>query len=221
MSASPPAPRPDPLLAIENLTIAFPGKGAPLVRGVTLKVEEGETVALVGESGSGKSLTAQSILRLLPDHARYPSGRILLKGQDTLSMPEKTLRQMRGGVAGMIFQEPMTALNPLHTVRKQIGEALWLHGKTSARAREETMMTLLASVGLKDTARIAGAYPHQLSGGQRQRVMIAMAIANNPALLIADEPTTALDVTVQRKNGAWRCCLSPTTWGWCGASPGG
>jgi microcin C transport system ATP-binding protein len=188
-----------PLLSIENLDIAFAGLPAPLVRGVNLTVERGETVALVGESGSGKSLTAQSILRLLPDNAHYPQGAIKLDGQDTLALPERALRAVRGKQAGMIFQEPMTALNPLHTVRKQIAEAILLHQRVTKQQAESRVKELLAAVGLTDHDRIAGAYPHQLSGGQRQRVMIAIAIANNPGLLIADEPTTALDVTVQQQ----------------------
>jgi len=165
---------------------------------VLFDIGRGEAVAVVGESGSGKSVTALSVLRLLPyPPASHPGGRILFGGVDLLAAGEATLRQVRGAKVTMIFQEPMTSLNPLHTIERQIGEILEVHqamGRTAARLRT---LELLADVGIRDAESRLGAYPHQLSGGQRQRVMIAMAIANDPDLLIADEPTTALDVTVQ------------------------
>ena len=156
-------------------------------------VDRGETVALVGESGSGKSLTALSILRLLPPGAAV-SGQVLLDGTDMATAPPETLRAMRGKTAGMVFQEPMTSLNPLHRIGRQVGEAMALHGKRPSRT---AIVALLDSCGFPGAAERLDALPHQLSGGQRQRVMIAMALANDPALLIADEPTTALDVTIQ------------------------
>ncbi|NLY41530.1 MAG: ABC transporter ATP-binding protein, partial [Desulfovibrionales bacterium] len=165
------------------------------VRGVNLDVYPGKTCALVGESGSGKSVTALSVLRLIPAQAVHPRGAIFFKGQDILRMDSHTLRQVRGGHIGMIFQEPMTSLNPVHTIGQQVAETVRLHqplAKSKARSLE-----LLDMVGIPDPAARWNSFPHQLSGGQRQRVMIAMALANNPALLIADEPTTALDVTLQ------------------------
>ncbi|MEL6980440.1 MAG: ABC transporter ATP-binding protein [Pseudomonadota bacterium] len=195
-----------PLVAIRDLTIRFPGpkarRGAPpslakpVVDHVAFEIHRGETVALVGESGSGKSLTALSLLQLLPGAARC-EGSVKLDGEEMVGAAEPLLRKHRGDTAGMIFQEPMTSLNPLHTVEKQIGESLLIHqGLAGAEARAR-VVELLEQVGLPDPASRLGSYPHQLSGGQRQRVMIAMALANNPALLIADEPTTALDVTIQ------------------------
>ena len=190
----------EPLLQIEDLSVAFTqgGETNTAVDRVSLEIDKGETVALVGESGSGKSVTALSILKLLPyPAASHPSGRILFKGENLLDSDERDLRRVRGNDITMIFQEPMTSLNPLHTIEKQIGEVLLLHkglGETAARTRT---IELMNQVGIRDPERRLGAYPHQLSGGQRQRVMIAMALANEPELLIADEPTTALDVTVQ------------------------
>ena len=165
---------------------------------VSFDIGKGETVALVGESGSGKSVTALSVMKLLPyPSAHHPSGQILFKGRDLMTLPLRELRDVRGNDITIIFQEPMTSLNPLHTIEKQIAEILLLHkGITGAPARKR-IVELLTEVGIPDPASRLGAYPHQLSGGQRQRVMIAMALANEPDLLIADEPTTALDVTVQ------------------------
>jgi len=189
-----------PLLQIRDLVVCF-GRGehrVEAVRGVDLEIRAGESVALVGESGSGKSVTALSVLQLLPyTLAHHPRGSIRLDDQELLGAPEPVLRRVRGGRVSMIFQEPMTSLNPLHTIERQIDEALLLHkGLTGAPARAR-ILELLDLVGIPDAKRRLGAYPHQLSGGQRQRVMIAMALANEPELLIADEPTTALDVTIQ------------------------
>ncbi|MBB3932670.1 microcin C transport system ATP-binding protein [Kaistia hirudinis] len=191
----------DALLSVENLRVDFvqDGKRSVAVDGVSFTVGRGETVALVGESGSGKSVTALSILKLLPyPSAEHPEGgRILFGGLDLLKANEKDLRRVRGNKITMIFQEPMSSLNPLHTVERQIGEILSVHrGLTGKKARAR-IIELLNEVGIRDAEKRLGAYPHQLSGGQRQRVMIAMALANEPELLIADEPTTALDVTVQ------------------------
>ncbi len=191
----------DVLLSVENLRVDFvqDGKRSVAVDGVSFAVGRGETVALVGESGSGKSVTALSILKLLPyPSAEHPEGgRILFGGLDLLTANEKDLRRVRGNKITMIFQEPMSSLNPLHTVERQIGEILSVHrGLTGKKARAR-IIELLNEVGIRDAEKRLGAYPHQLSGGQRQRVMIAMALANEPELLIADEPTTALDVTVQ------------------------
>ena len=182
-----------PLLEVCDLTVAFGAR--QVVRNASFTLERGETLALVGESGSGKSLTALSVLQLLPPGATC-TGRIVLDGQDMLTAPGAALRQARGGTAGMIFQEPMTSLNPLHRVGRQVGEAVALHGRAPDRAQ---VVGLLARAGFADAESRLDAFPHQLSGGQRQRAMIAMALANDPALLIADEPTTALDVTIQAR----------------------
>ncbi len=187
-------------LEIRDLHVRFTtaGRVNDAVRGVDLSVDRGEMVALVGESGSGKSVTAFSVLQLLPyPLASHPAGSIKVDGQEMIGAPEPVLREMRGGKVSMIFQEPMTALNPLHKVARQIGETLRLHQRLGPGAVEARTRELLDLVGLKDADRIMASYPHQLSGGQRQRVMIAMALANDPALLIADEPTTAVDVTIQ------------------------
>ena len=189
-----------PLLEVRDLSVGFRqgGRQTLAVDRVSFAINRGETLALVGESGSGKSVTALSILKLLPyPSAHHPSGSISFKGEELLDADEADLRRVRGNNITMIFQEPMTSLNPLHTVERQIGEILELHqGLTGAGARAR-IVELLAKVGIRDPETRLLDYPHQLSGGQRQRVMIAMALANNPDLLIADEPTTALDVTVQ------------------------
>ncbi len=187
-------------LSVRDLSVAFRSRDRePLaVDHVSFDIPKGECLALVGESGSGKSVTALSILRLLPyPAAHHPSGSIEFQGRDLLKLPEREMREVRGDNISIVFQEPMTSLNPLHTIEKQIGEILLLHrGLTGAKARERTL-EVLTQVGIPDPETRLKSYPHQLSGGQRQRVMIAMALANEPDLLIADEPTTALDVTVQ------------------------
>jgi microcin C transport system ATP-binding protein len=188
------------LLSIRDLSVAF-GAGSREVLAVdrvSFDIAKGETVALVGESGSGKSVTALSVMKLLPyPAAHHPSGSIVFKGREMLSMSEQDIRQVRGNDITIIFQEPMTSLNPLHTIEKQIGEILLLHQRLTGAAARARILELLNHVGIPDPQGRLGSYPHQLSGGQRQRVMIAMALANEPDLLIADEPTTALDVTVQ------------------------
>jgi microcin C transport system ATP-binding protein len=183
------------LLSVENLSVAFGSRR--VVEGVSFTVDPGQSVALVGESGSGKSVTALSCLGLLPTAGTNPDGRITLDGTDVLGAPERELRRLRGGVAGMVFQEPMTSLNPLHTVGRQVGEAITLHQPMSGETLRVRIIELLRRAGFPKAEDRLGAYPHQLSGGQRQRVMIAAALANDPKLLIADEPTTALDVTIQ------------------------
>jgi microcin C transport system ATP-binding protein len=188
------------LVEVKDLSVNFKVEAGVLeaVRRVSFHIDPGETLALVGESGSGKSVTALSLLQLLPyPKASHPSGSIRLDGRELIGADETTLRQVRGDRVGIIFQEPMTSLNPLHTIDRQIGETLMLHrgmSRTAARARS---LELLQLVRLQEAKERLHAYPHQLSGGQRQRVMIAMALANEPDLLIADEPTTALDVTIQ------------------------
>jgi microcin C transport system ATP-binding protein len=191
---------PAPILSIRDLSVSFdtPGGEVRAVRHVSLDLAKGETVGLVGESGSGKSVTALSILQLLPyPTARHPSGSIVFQGRELLGAGEAALRQVRGNRIAMIFQEPMTSLNPLHTIEKQINEVLFVHKGLGRRAARARTLELLGLVGLPEAARRLDAYPHQLSGGQRQRVMIAMALANEPDLLVADEPTTALDVTIE------------------------
>ncbi len=188
------------LLEVEDLRVNFrvEDRVVEAVRGVSFGLDKGETLALVGESGSGKSVTALSVLQLLPyPKAWHPSGSIRLLGEEMVGADEATLRRIRGNRVGIVFQEPMTSLNPLHTIERQIAEVLVLHRHLSAEAARARVVELLETVGITDAAERLGAYPHQLSGGQRQRVMIAMALANEPDLLIADEPTTALDVTIQ------------------------
>lgn len=187
-----------PILDIQNLKVGFRSKEGlnPAVRGVDIHVNEGETVALVGESGSGKSVTALSVLKLLAQSAEF-SGSIKYRGEQLVDASTKTMRHVRGNEISMIFQEPMTALNPLHTIQRQISESLKLHAGIKGQAARARVLDLMHKVGIRDPETRIDAYPHQLSGGQRQRIMIAMALANSPELLIADEPTTALDVTVQ------------------------
>ncbi|MCB1432645.1 MAG: ABC transporter ATP-binding protein [Alphaproteobacteria bacterium] len=190
----------DTLLSVSELSVAFQqGNHTTLaVDRVSFSVGKGETLALVGESGSGKSVSALSILKLLPyPAATHPSGSVIFKGEELLNADERELRRVRGNSITMIFQEPMTSLNPLHTVERQIGEILSIHQGLTGSAARTRIIDLLSKVGIQDPETRLLDYPHQLSGGQRQRIMIAMALANNPDLLIADEPTTALDVTVQ------------------------
>ncbi len=195
------APKPaPPLLSVQDLSVDFRQGGSVThaVRRVSFDVAPGEVVALVGESGSGKSVTALSTLKLLPyPSAEHPGGKILFKGTDLLDANERDLRHARGNDISMIFQEPMSSLNPLHTVERQIGENLEVHKGLSGAAQRRRVLELLEQVHIREPEKRLKSYPHQLSGGQRQRVMIAMALANEPDLLIADEPTTALDVTVQ------------------------
>jgi microcin C transport system ATP-binding protein len=189
-----------PLLSVRDLSVAFrhSGRETLAVDRVSFDVGNGETVALVGESGSGKSVTALSILKLLPyPAARHPSGAIVFKGKDLLPLGERAMQRVRGDDITIVFQEPMSSLNPLHTIEKQIAEILLLHRGLTGDAARARIIEVLTQVGIPDPQTRLASYPHQLSGGQRQRVMIAMALANEPDLLIADEPTTALDVTVQ------------------------
>ncbi|NUB10093.1 ABC transporter ATP-binding protein [Azospirillum sp. Vi22] len=188
------------LLQVRNLHVEFRSGGGAMhaVKGVSFDIAKGETLALVGESGSGKSVTALSILQLLPyPMARHPHGSIRFRGTELVGAEEKVLRNVRGDRIAMIFQEPMTSLNPLHSIERQINETLFLHKGLSRAAARKRTLELLRLVGLPNPEKRLNAYPHELSGGQRQRVMIAMALANEPDLLIADEPTTALDVTIQ------------------------
>jgi microcin C transport system ATP-binding protein len=189
------------LINVKNLSVAFrSGRGvsSTAVKGVSFRINKGETVALVGESGSGKSVSALSILKLLPyPSASHPTGEIFFEGRDLLKASEQELKRIRGDRISIIFQEPMTSLNPLHTIERQVGEILELHRGLSGPAVHARVIELLTKVGIPEPEKRLGAFPHQLSGGQRQRVMIAMALANEPDLLIADEPTTALDVTIQ------------------------
>ena len=187
-----------PLLALRNLSVRFPGASSPAVQELSLDIAPGESLGLVGESGSGKSVTALAILRLLQPGAAQIEGSIAFDGQNLLTLPAEQMRRLRGRSIAMIFQEPMTALNPVMPVGAQIAEALLAHAPKTPRAQvREAVHHAMETVALPEPARRAGDYPHQFSGGQRQRILIAMAIINRPRLLIADEPTTALDVTVQ------------------------
>ena len=190
----------DPLIRISDLSVSF-GSGETetrAVKNVSFEIARGETLALVGESGSGKSVTALSIMQLLPyPTAHHPSGSIMLEGEELVGAPPEQMQKVRGNRVAIIFQEPLTSLNPLHSIEKQLGEILFVHKKMDKEAARARIIELLDEVGLPNVEERLSAYPHQLSGGQRQRVMIAMALANDPDLLIADEPTTALDVTIQ------------------------
>jgi microcin C transport system ATP-binding protein len=185
------------LLEVENLSVAFGQRR--VVDGVSFTLDRGETLALVGESGSGKSLTALSLLQLLPPGGHNPAGSITLAGEQLIGASRQTLLHARGQLAGIVFQEPMTSLNPLHRIGRQVAEAVQLHRKMAKEARRARVIEVLRQAGFADAEHRLDAFPHQLSGGQRQRVVIAMALANDPALLIADEPTTALDVTIQAR----------------------
>ena len=188
------------LVSVEDLSVDFRSADTltHAVKHISFDIKPGEAVALVGESGSGKTVSALSIMRLLPyPAASHPSGRIRFKGEDLMTADARTLRDVRGNDISMIFQEPMSSLNPLHSIERQVGEVLKIHRGLSDSAARKRVLDLLNKVGIKDPEQRLGSYPHQLSGGQRQRVMIAMALANEPDLLIADEPTTALDVTIQ------------------------
>ena len=190
----------EPLIRISDLSVSF-GHGereVKAVRQASLEIGRGETLALVGESGSGKSVTALSIMQLLPyPTAHHPSGSIMLEGEELMGAPAEVMQKIRGNRVAIIFQEPLTSLNPLHRIEKQLGEILFVHKKMEKGAARARIIELLDEVGLPDVEDRLTAYPHQLSGGQRQRVMIAMSLANDPDLLIADEPTTAVDVTIQ------------------------
>jgi peptide/nickel transport system ATP-binding protein len=197
--AAPAASGTDRLLDVERLTVSFPSAAgeARVVNDVSFGIRRGETLGLVGESGSGKSMTALSIMRLVPRPGRIAAGAIGFEGRNLLALPEAAMREVRGARISLIFQEPMSALNPVFTVGDQIGEALLVHGRARRRDARRRAVDLLAAVGITDPARRVNDYPHQLSGGMRQRVMIAIALACEPPLVIADEPTTALDVTIQ------------------------
>jgi peptide/nickel transport system ATP-binding protein len=188
-----------PLLDVQNLTVTFPGARSTVtaVDDVSFHIDAGETLGLVGESGSGKSVTAFSIIRLLQPPGRITGGRITFEGRDLRALSEAEMREVRGARMSLIFQEPMTALNPVMRVGDQIAEALTVHGKATSAAARLRAIELLAAVRIPDPERRVRDYPHQLSGGMRQRVMIAIALACHPPLVIADEPTTALDVTIQ------------------------
>ncbi len=191
---------PMPLLEVDNLHIGLQTQRGPAqaVRGVSFSLERGQTLGIVGESGCGKSITVMSLMGLLPATAKV-TGSIRLDGQELIGQPESALCRIHGNRIGMIFQEPMTALNPVHTIARQVGEPLRLHRGLTARQARAEALNLLQRVGIPDAASRLDAYPHQFSGGQRQRIGIAMALACGPDLLIADEPTTALDVTIQKQ----------------------
>ena len=188
-----------PVLEVRDLRMEFPTPRGPVaaVDGISLAVDRGRVLGLVGESGSGKSMTALSLMRLVPAPGRITGGQVLLDGRDLLALSERDIRRVRGAQMAMIFQEPMTALNPVLTIGSQVAEALLLHRPLGRREAWEQGVALLAEVGIPEARTRAEDYPHQLSGGMRQRVMIAMAIACQPQVLVADEPTTALDVTIQ------------------------
>lgn len=186
------------LLDVEGLSVDFGRRRARAVRGVSFSLAHGERLGIIGESGSGKTVTALSVMGLLPETARV-QGSVRWRGEELLGRPEKELARLRGNAMGMVFQEPMTALDPTMKVGRQVAEVLLLHRGASRAAARPRVITMLGDVGLDDPERIADAYPHQLSGGQRQRVIIAMALINGPDLVVCDEPTTALDVTVQAK----------------------
>lgn len=188
----------EPVLSVRNLTVDFPrnGRMCHAVSNVSFQIRPGEMAALVGESGCGKTVTALTVMGLQPETASIPQGKLLLQGRSLRGMKESQWNELRGKEMSMIFQEPMTALNPLMRVGDQIAEGAWLHGASKAEAKARAL-EMMEQVGLPDVSRLYREYPHRLSGGQRQRVMIAMALINRPSLLIADEPTTALDVTIQ------------------------
>jgi peptide/nickel transport system ATP-binding protein len=188
-----------PLLSVEDLNVVFDlaGGTAPAVIDVSFAVAKRETLCIVGESGSGKSVTASSIMRLLPRPGRIASGRIVFRGRDLLALGEREMQKVRGAEIGLVFQEPMTALNPVFTIGSHIEETLSVHGMARGRAAHTRAVELLEAVSMPEPQRRVREYPHQLSGGLRQRALIALALACNPSLLIADEPTTALDVTIQ------------------------
>lgn len=188
------------LLEVENLSVVLQTQRGPAyaVRDVSFTLERGETLGIVGESGSGKSITAMALMGLLPEGARV-EGRIRFAGEELTTKTERQMNEIRGDRIGMVFQEPMTALNPVHTVGRQIAEPLRLHRGIDASQARSTVIELMERVGIPDARRRVDAYPHQFSGGQRQRITIAMALACGPQLLIADEPTTALDVTIQKQ----------------------
>lgn len=187
------------LLQIKDFSVAFrqANRETLAVDRISFDLKKGETVAVVGESGSGKSVTGLSVLRLLPSSAHHPSGEVLFQGRDLLKLSEQEIREVRGNDITMVFQEPMTSLNPVHTIGQQIVEMLEVHRGMRGEEARKRVIELLTEVGIPTPEERLGSYPHQLSGGQRQRVMIALALANEPDLFIADEPTTALDVTVQ------------------------
>jgi peptide/nickel transport system ATP-binding protein len=184
------------LLEVQDLSVSFGRRRAQAVRGVSLRLEAGQRLGVIGESGSGKTVTALAVMGLLPENA-HVSGSVRLAGTETLGLPERGLAKLRGDVMSMVFQEPMTALDPTMRVGRQVAEVLRLHQGAESGPARERVVAMLGEVGLADPARVADAFPHQLSGGQRQRVVLAMALINSPDLVICDEPTTALDVTVQ------------------------
>lgn len=186
------------LLSVENLDITFGRRRIPAVRGVSFSLDAGERLGLIGESGSGKSVTALAVMGLLPENA-HVSGSVAFKGREVVGASDKVLSDLRGDEMTMVFQEPMTALDPTVTAGRQVAEVVRLHAGADPGAARQRVLDILAEVGLPDPARAADAYPHELSGGQRQRIMMAMALVNRPDLVICDEPTTALDVTVQAR----------------------